>query len=52
MCKAVDGMVETAPVQVENQAQRQSLEEIQQRYISEKQEESTKISQLPDADFS
>lgn len=52
LCKAVDGMVETAPVQVENQAQRQSLEEIQQRYIAEKQEESTKISQLPDADFS
>lgn len=32
LCKAVDGMVETAPVQMENQAQRQSLEQIQQRY--------------------
>lgn len=32
LCKAVDGMVETAPVQIENQAQRQSIEEIQQRY--------------------
>ena len=31
---------------------RQSLEEIQNRYISENREESTRISQLPDADFS
>ena len=32
LCKAVDGMVETAPVQVENKAQVQSIEEIQARY--------------------
>lgn len=32
LCKAVDGMVETAPVQVENKAQVQSIEEIKARY--------------------
>lgn len=53
LCKAVDGMVETAPAQVPYSGdQRQSLEEIQHRYISENREESTRISRLPDADFS
>lgn len=53
LCKAVDGMVETAPAQVPYSGDhRQSLEEIQQRYISENREESTRISRLPDADFS
>ena len=32
LCKAVDGMVETAPVQVENRAQVQSIEQIQAKY--------------------
>lgn len=53
LCKAVDGMVETAPAQVPYSGDhRQSLEEIQHRYISENREESTRISRLPDADFS
>lgn len=30
LCKAVDGMVETAPVQIENQTQRRTLEQIEQ----------------------
>lgn len=47
LCKAVDGMVETAPVQIENQVQRQSIEEIQQRYALE----SAPID-APKADFS
>lgn len=48
VAKAAYGMVETAPVPVENQAQRESIEEIQQRYISD-----TKSGQnsLPVADF-
>ena len=48
LCKAVDGMAETAPVQIENQAQRQSIEEIQQRYISEQK---SGQNSLPIADF-
>lgn len=52
LCKAVDGMVETAPVQIENPEQKRSIEEIQQRYITENWEESTAKPQLPDADFS
>ena len=52
LCKAVDGMVETAPVQIENSEQKRSIEEIQQRYITENREESTAKPQLPNADFS
>ena len=48
LCKAVDGMVETAPVPVENQAQRETIEEIQQRYISEQK---SGQNALPVADF-
>ena len=48
LCKAVDGMVETAPVQMENQAQRQSIEQIQQRYnITQNGEGSTKNTAIP-----
>ena len=48
LCKAVDGMVETAPVQMENQAQRQSIEQIQKRYnITQNGEESTKNTAIP-----
>lgn len=50
LCKAVDGMVETAPVQVENQAQRQSLEEIAAKYMLESSEKG-EHSELPKADF-
>lgn len=46
LCKAVDGMVETAPVQVENKAQVQSIEEIQARYAI-----NTTIKEPPKADF-
>lgn len=49
LCKAVDGMVETAPVQIENQAQRQSLEEIQAKYIAEQKEKA--VISPPSADF-
>ena len=52
LCKAVDGMVETAPVQIENQAQRQSIEEIQERYrLERKESENNEKMTLPDADF-
>ena len=46
LCKAVDGMVETAPIPTENKAQVQSIEQIQQRYAIE-----TTIKELPKADF-
>lgn len=48
VAKAAYGMVETAPVPVENQAQRESIEEIQQRYISEQK---SGQNSLPVADF-
>ncbi len=50
LCKAVDSMVETAPVQVENQAQRQSIEQIQERYRLEQGTEKPLI-EPPKADF-
>lgn len=50
LCKAVDGMVETAPVQVENQAQRQSLEEIAAKYRLESSEKGEYL-EPPKADF-
>lgn len=48
LCKAVDGMVETAPVPVANAAQVQSIEQLQERYL-----EGTKTAALPPpkADF-
>lgn len=46
LCKAVDGMVETAPIPTENKAQVQSIEQIQQRYAIE-----TTIKEPPKADF-
>ena len=46
LCKAVDGMVETAPIPTENRAQVQSIEQIQQRYAIE-----TTIKEPPKADF-
>lgn len=50
--KANYGYTETAPAQVPYSGDhRQSLEEIQHRYISDNREESTRISRLPDADF-
>lgn len=52
LCKAVDGMVETAPVQIENQAQRQSIEEIQQRYnLEHKNGADQPLLEPPKADF-
>lgn len=52
LCKAVDGMVETAPVQIENQAQRQSIEEIQQRYnLEHKNDTEPPLLEPPKADF-
>lgn len=50
--KANYGYTETAPAQVPYSGeQRQSIEEIQQRYLANR-EESTTNSQLPEADFS
>ena len=48
LCKAVDGMVETAPVPVANVAQVQSIEQLQEKYL-----EGTKTDALPmpKADF-
>lgn len=51
LCKAVDGMVETAPMQIENQVQRQSIEEIQARYKSSELCENNAQLQLPTVDF-
>lgn len=51
LCKAVDGMVETAPVQIENRAQRQSIEEIQERYKPLELSENSKQLEPPKADF-
>lgn len=52
LCKAVDGMVETAPVQLENPTQRQSIEEIQQRYNLEQKSKADKsLLEPPKADF-
>lgn len=48
VAKAAYGMVETVPVQIENQEQRESIEEIQQRYISEQK---SGQNSLPVADF-
>lgn len=50
LCKAVDGMVETAPVQIENQVQRQSIEQIQERYRLEQGTEKPLL-EPPKADF-
>ena len=49
LCKAVDGMVETAPVQVENKVQVQSIEEIKARYSIEQEEKP--LLEPPKADF-
>ena len=51
LCKAVDGMVETAPVQIENTAQKQSIEEIQERYKPLELSENGKQLETPKADF-
>ncbi len=47
LCKAVDGMVETAPVQVENVAQRRTLEQIEQERAGRLSDKMA----LPDANF-
>lgn len=51
LCKAVDGMVETAPVQKENPVQKQSIEEIQERYKPLELSEKGEQLELPKADF-
>lgn len=47
LCKAVDGMVETAPVQVENAAQRRTIEQIEQERAGRLPDKRA----VPDADF-
>ena len=49
LCKAVDGMVETAPMPTENKAQVQSIEEIQARYSVGQAEKP--MLELPKANF-
>ena len=49
LCKAVDGMVETAPIPTENKAQVQSIEEIQARYSVGQAEKP--MLELPKANF-
>ena len=51
LCKAVDSMVETAPVQIENQAQRESIEQIQARYSPPELSENSEQLAPPDEDF-
>lgn len=51
LCKAVDGMVETAPVQAENPAQKQSIEEIQERYKPLELSQSDTQLKPPDVEF-
>ena len=49
LCKAVDGMVETAPVQVQNKDQHRSIEQIRQEHGLNK--ENKEVLKLPEADF-
>lgn len=53
LCKAVDGMVETAPMQLENPIQRQSIEQIQERYRGKTPEIAGEVAENgpPKADF-
>lgn len=51
LCKAVDGMVETAPVQVQNTEQIKSIEQIAQEHGAKQITESNSISIPPKADF-
>lgn len=51
LCKAVDGMVETAPIPVENKAQVQSIEQIQEKYRSAELCENGTQLELPKGDF-
>jgi len=53
LCKAVDGMVETAPVQIVNQEQHKSIEQIAQEHgiKSLTTTDNTDIVEIPKADF-
>ena len=51
LCKAVDGMVETAPIPVENKAQVQSIEQIQAKYKPLELSENGTQLELPKGDF-
>ena len=51
LCKAVDGMVETAPIPVENKAQVQSIEAIQAKYKTPELCENNTQLAPPKADF-
>lgn len=51
IAKAAYGMVETAPIPVENKAQVQSIEEIQARYRAHELSENGKQLELPKGDF-
>lgn len=51
LCKAVDGMVETAPIPVENKAQVQSIEAIQAKYKPTELSENGTQLELPKGDF-
>lgn len=49
LCKAVDGMVETAPIPVQNQAQQRTPEQIQQERAQRLPE--VDVKSIPSADF-
>lgn len=51
LCKAVDGMVETAPIPTENKAQVQSIEAIKAKYNTPELSENGTQLALPKADF-
>jgi hypothetical protein len=52
LCKAVDGMVETAPVQIVNQEQRKSIEQIAQEHqVKAIESADTSVIEQPKADF-
>lgn len=52
LCKAVDGMVETAPVQIANQEQRKSIEQIAQEHsVNAGLEDKQSVVDMPEAEF-
>ena len=51
LCKAVDGMVETAPVQIENKEQRRSIEDIKATHQIRQHETGVRMIGQTDEDF-
>lgn len=51
LCKAVDGMVETAPVQIENKEQRRSIEDIKAAHQIGQKGAKERFLELPEGEF-